>query len=365
MSDFQTILTPVAGLMCLAFLFSTVLRRFYGSQFQELAFGVLFGLTIVLGMINPISLGDGLIFDTRTLLLVSAVAFGGPLAGGVALGFGVACRIVLGGAGMTAGVAGLVLSYGLACLAVRVLRPRIKHPVVFDAALGLIGTGSIIVVVLLPVDVALGVIRNILPTLLISNAVGVVAIGLVCRREMKFFAATKAIEHLAQRDPLTNLFNRRGLDVQMAKRRFDDKQGHALFYFDIDNFKTINDDHGHDAGDAVLSVIAARIRNSLRKEAVFTRHGGDEFSIYLPGVAAKDVEAIGDRLCNLVAQAPIESDGIRIATSISMGAYWSKAAVALEEMIRKADGQLLLAKRAGKNRVQVAFGTDGVATLAA
>lgn len=363
--NFQILLTPVVGLMSLAFLFSTLLRKFHGARYESLAFGSLFGLVMVVGMINPIQLGEGIIVDTRTLLLGAAVVFGGPVAGAVALAFGVTYRIYLGGSGMVPGVVGLFLAYALAWVCWRYLRKIIKSPVLFDAVTGVVITVSFGAVFLFPADVAWGIIQSVLPTLLVCNVIGVVAIGLVFRREIDYFLAAKALEQFARRDPLTDLLNRRGLDAEMSNVRFDSARGHALFYFDVDNFKTINDSFGHEAGDTALAVVAARLKNSLRKEAIFARHGGDEFSIYLPSIKASDVEGIAERLCRLVADESVVCADMSFDLSISVGGYWSRVPCALQEMINQADAQLLIAKSKGKNRAQVAYNAEGLNAAAA
>jgi len=365
MANFQILLTPVIALMCLAFLFSTVLRRFNGSKYEPFAFATMFGVVIVVGMVNPISLGEGVIFDTRTLLLGSAVLFSGPVAGLVALAFGVMCRIYLGGAGVVPGLLGLVMAYGLAVFCVQFLRDKITWPVLFDAVSGIVVTGSLVAIFMLPLDLAMSIVAEILPTLTICNVLGVAAIGAIYRREMRYFMATKTLEEFARRDPLTNLLNRRGLDAEMDAVQFDSARGHALFYFDIDDFKTVNDGFGHNAGDAALAVVAARLKNSLRKEAVFARHGGDEFSIYLPSLHAGDVQSVANRLCRLVADENIEDDGLSFDVTISVGAYWTRVPCPLQEMINQADTQLLLAKNKGKNRSQVAYSPEGIEAVAA
>ena len=365
MLNFQILLAPVVALMSLAFLFSMVLRKFHGSKYEPLAFGTLFGSAVVIGMVNPIVLGEGVIFDTRTLLTGAAVAFAGPIAGLITVIIGIACRILIGGAGVTSGVIGLMLAYGLAVVWVRYLRGKIANPVIQDLGFGIFITSSILAIFALPFEMALGIFLKILPTLLICNGLGLVALGFVFRRERMYFQAARALEEHARTDPLTHLLNRRGLDAAFDTRKFDTQNGHALFYFDIDNFKAINDSFGHDAGDAALAIIAARLKNSLREEAVFARHGGDEFSIYIPDLNAGDVEGIGQRLCSLVASEPIESNGVSFDVSISVGAYWSRVACSLKEMIRQADSQLLLAKNKGKNLAQVAYSATGIDAVAA
>jgi diguanylate cyclase len=365
MSQFQILLMPAFALMSLAFLFNIVLRRFHGTPPEAPAIGVLFGVAIVVAMINPIALGEGLVFDTRTLLLGSAIAFAGPVAGAVTLGFGIACLMTMGGAGAVSGVVGLLLAFGLAIGFQRYLQHRVTHPVVRDVAFAMVITTSIIALVLLPPNTTTLHLWQIIPALLLCNIVGVVAIGLIFRRERRYFETTKALEEHASCDPLTNLLNRRGLDRQVGASHFDADIGHALFFFDIDNFKHINDSYGHDAGDATLAIIAQRLKNSLRENAIFARHGGDEFSIYIPNVNADDAEGIAQRLCNLVSNTPIERGGTSFEVSISMGVFWSRVHFPLQEMINQADAQLLIAKNKGKNRARVVYNPEGVDALAA
>lgn len=362
MLQFQVLLAPVVALMGLAFLFNAILRRFHETKHEQLAFGILFGATIVVGMTNPLSIGDGLIFDTRTLLLGSAVVFVGPIAGAVALIAGVTCRLFIGGAGTLAGVVGLFFAFGIAIAWYYLMRTRITNKILSDILLGFAMTVSIFALFVLPRDLATDLLISILPTLLICNVIGTVAIGLVFRREMRYFNDNKELATDAQTDALTNLLNRRGMDSKVSGAKFDTARGHALFYFDIDNFKHINDTFGHASGDATLAIIAARINEAIRGEAVFARHGGDEFSIYMPSLDAADVQAVGDRLCAVVSGQKFTHDNNTFAVSISIGAYWTKQDLPLQDMIDRADTQLLLAKRAGKGRAQIAYDNDNSAS---
>jgi diguanylate cyclase len=358
MLSFQVLLAPVLALMGLTFLCNAVLRNFYETKHEQVAFGVLFGTIVVVGMTNPLSLGDGLIFDTRTLLTGAAVAFAGPVAGFITICFGIICRLFIGGAGTTAGVIGLVLAFLLAFGWAHFMRGRIKNRIVGDGLLGLAITPSILALFVLPLDIAIGLIFSVLPTLTVCNVIGTIAIGLMFRREVRHFDDGKKLEVFAQTDALTNLLNRRGMDDKLGSVKFDANYGHALFYFDIDDFKLINDAYGHDAGDATLAIVAARITESIRREAVFARHGGDEFSIYLPRLGPRDVQDLANRICAAISSEAFSHKDLTFDVSISLGGYWSKRNMPVQDMLDLADTQLLLAKRAGKNRAQVAYGKD-------
>lgn len=365
MLQFQILLPPLMALMGLAFLFNAVLRKYHDSQHEQIAFGVLFGTIVVLGMTNPLTLGEGLIFDTRTLLLGAAVVFVGPLAGLITLGFGFAGRVAIGGAGMVSGLVGLIIAFAIALAWSKFVAPRITIAVLRDLLAGLAISCSAVAFFVLPVDLALQLLVSVLPTLLIVNTLGMVAIGLVFRREKKHFALNKEHATHAKIDALTNLLNRRGMDAEIDGTRFDEQVGHAIYYFDIDNFKQVNDAHGHAAGDAALAIVAARIKETIRDEAVFSRHGGDEFSIYMPRLDATDVRAVADRLLSAVCDQEFTFEDDSFHVSISIGAFWSKKQMPIQTMIDRADAQLLLAKQAGKNRAQVAYdaraGTSAVA----
>ncbi len=365
MSQFQILLAPVVALMGLAFLFNVVLRNFRDTAYEQIAFGALFGAAVVLGMTHPLSLGEGLIFDTRTLLVAAAVAFVGPLAGLIALVAGVTCRLIIGGAGTEAGLVGLVIAFGLALGCIRLMKNNVSNPVLHDAVLGIAVTLSVVAFFVLPYELAISLLVTVLPTLLIVNIVGMVLIGMVFRREVQHFEYTKRLAAHAKTDSLTNLLNRRGMNAEFDATTFDPRCGHAMFYFDIDDFKHVNDNFGHGAGDAALAIVAARIKESLRDEAIFTRHGGDEFSIYLPRLAAADVQNVADRLCSAISDQSFTSDNVTFDVSISVGALWSKKDLSVQNMIDLADAQLLLAKQAGKNRAQIAYDNPGQAAAVA
>ncbi|WP_333714747.1 diguanylate cyclase [Yoonia sp.] len=355
MAQLQLLLSPILAVFGIAFVFNLVLHGYGRSRYRDVAFGGMFGMALVIGMTNPLYLDEGLIFDPRSVLIATATVFAGPVAGVTALGIGLVCRVIIGGAGVYAGLAGLVAAYLLALAYMRWLRPRFQSTMVADAALGLAVTPALLAIFLLPFDVALDLLPVVAPVLTISNVVGAVVLGLLFRREIALQDHRLELETHAIRDPLTNLLNRRGLQAQADRRRFNPRVGQAMLYFDVDNFKQINDSHGHDIGDTVLEVIAKRITESLRPGAIFARHGGDEFSVYLTEVTEGDLGGIAERLCLQVNQRPLSIADLQVRTSISMGGFWSKECYSLDELIRRADAQLLMAKRAGKNCLHLAY----------
>jgi len=155
-------------------------------------------------------------------------------------------------------------------------------------------------------------------------------------------------------DPLTGLLNRASLDL-----RFDELSAQArltgggicMVLCDVDHFKQINDNFGHDQGDEVLRSVAAEVRNSLRQFELAYRIGGEEFLILLPGIGVEEATEIAGRIRTRVAAA--EPGGVNV--TISCGVVGAAGGGSdFETMFRAADGALYEAKHQGRNRVVVA-----------
>jgi diguanylate cyclase (GGDEF)-like protein/PAS domain S-box-containing protein len=150
-------------------------------------------------------------------------------------------------------------------------------------------------------------------------------------------------------DALTGAFNRRYLvsHVGGAIDRGEPARA-SLLLFDIDHFKRINDDHGHDAGDLALKRVADIARQLSRGSDMLFRLGGDEFVLYLPGVDAAGATAIAQRLREAVAQSG--PTGGR-ALTVSIGVAERREGDSVDSWLRAADAALYAAKQGGRNRV--------------
>lgn len=156
----------------------------------------------------------------------------------------------------------------------------------------------------------------------------------------------------ASEDPLTGLGNRallqRRLSGLVAGRRADDLPAACLVFFDLDHFSTINDTRGHDCGDAMLRMLADRLRGFLRAEDTVVRLSGDEFGLLLPGIASATQAAGFIRRLRRKLEQPYEIGAARLSPSFSIGAalYPGDAADA-DGLFRCADTALYHAKRGG------------------
>jgi diguanylate cyclase (GGDEF)-like protein len=123
---------------------------------------------------------------------------------------------------------------------------------------------------------------------------------------------------------------------------------------DIDHFKNVNDSYGHSAGDDVLKAVAASIKNQLRNVDMVFRFGGEEFLILLSNTNREAAAMVGERL-RFAAQAEnYKADGNLVELTVSLGCSTLLPGESAESLLRRADSALYVAKREGRNRLQMA-----------
>ena len=165
------------------------------------------------------------------------------------------------------------------------------------------------------------------------------------------------LSYLAERDPLTGLYNRHRFQQELVRTLAEtDRQRTqcAVMFFDLDEFKAINDTYGHRAGDALLIRVAGEIGALVRRNEVLARLGGDEFAILLPAIDEAEVEMLAARLVRAIAQIPFRFEGHDLRLTSSLGvAYYPRQAVDADELVARADIAMYQAKDAGKNTWRV------------
>jgi len=172
--------------------------------------------------------------------------------------------------------------------------------------------------------------------------------------------ATRRIYEMSVRDGLTGVFNRRYFEERMtAEFAFAARHGTALsvLLVDIDHFKQINDRWGHQAGDFVLQRVSAALRNSVRTEDVLARYGGEEFVILARGIDAKGTRLFAERMRAIVERTQIQWQEERIPVTVSLGMahnHTGAPATKGDRLVAAADQALYAAKRAGRNRAEMA-----------
>ena len=174
----------------------------------------------------------------------------------------------------------------------------------------------------------------------------------------QLLSALASARYEASHDSLTGLWNRSAVIEQFSTMlaRSEREGGQiGLLLADIDHFKRMNDTHGHQGGDIVLRHVARLLRFAVRVYDIVGRYGGDEFLILAPACVLYDVTQLGERMCELIAKAPVELSGVTANVSISVGALnvLSCAPGHESRLIDAADAALYRAKDEGRNRVCV------------
>lgn len=165
------------------------------------------------------------------------------------------------------------------------------------------------------------------------------------------------LEQLVKTDPLTGLLNRRGLEsvlireLSLARRTGDEVIGIVI---DLDNFKGINDTHGHAAGDLVLKTVSNVLQDAVRASDWVGRVGGDEFMVFLPSTSLEQGAQIAERIRSSVANSLIQKNGQLIKATTSLGvAMLPYDAETLEHVLELTKSGLKSSKRRGKNTVSI------------
>lgn len=160
---------------------------------------------------------------------------------------------------------------------------------------------------------------------------------------------------LAYLDSLTGVLNRRAF-FDKAGDLVDAGRGFAAVMFDIDHFKNVNDSYGHDVGDQVLRVIGREARNG---NAVFGRLGGEEFAIVLEGASLQAAALYAEELRRQLAELSFDAAKQAFSVTASFGVAERAANESIDQLLKRADGALYEAKRAGRNRVIAAAAAAG------
>jgi two-component system cell cycle response regulator len=181
-------------------------------------------------------------------------------------------------------------------------------------------------------------------------------------RERELLEANERLRHMSRTDALTSLENRRSIE-----RQLDTMFAHSQRYSeplscvmsDLDRFKSVNDEHGHHAGDAVLKQYASILKKAAREIDVVGRYGGEEFIVLLPGTVLDAAVTFAERVRKEVEAHTFVFDGGSVRRTASFGvAGWPHPRVTdAERTVRAADDAMYVAKETGRNRV-IRFDSD-------
>lgn len=163
----------------------------------------------------------------------------------------------------------------------------------------------------------------------------------------------KALENLADTDPLTSLYNRAGLHsrIEFLKQQRETLDGIGILVLDIDHFKQLNDRYGHDVGDKALKAFASIIDLHLRETDIFARLGGEEFVVICASQSHEDLMSVAEKLRRLAQQSTPQEDS-PFNLTVSLGATHIVDNERFSDALRRADEALYKAKQNGRNRAE-------------
>ncbi|HSG93108.1 MAG TPA: GGDEF domain-containing protein, partial [Methylotenera sp.] len=163
------------------------------------------------------------------------------------------------------------------------------------------------------------------------------------------------LDVLSKTDSLTGAINRRAFDDLLLKH-YENRHEEKCFVMmlDIDNFKTINDNFGHQAGDDYLKAFVSSLKTAVRESDLVSRLGGEEFCVILSNLNQDKVLQIAERMCSLIQALSISSNCKKITTTVSIGiSEIDIGDQSKKEVLARADAALYEAKREGKNRYKL------------
>ncbi|MFV0274705.1 MAG: GGDEF domain-containing protein [Bacilli bacterium] len=175
---------------------------------------------------------------------------------------------------------------------------------------------------------------------------------------MEYNTEIKTLKEYAYKDTLCGIYNRRYFMeriniIGQNTLKNNNTSSIAVSLFDIDNFKLINDNYGHDCGDYVLYTIAQISNNILSNYGVFARFGGEEFISYIIGKTKQENFDIADKIRKEIKKFNFTYQKFSFKVTVSIGIYYGSTLDYYITMIKEADAKLYLAKSSGKNSVQI------------
>jgi diguanylate cyclase (GGDEF)-like protein len=177
--------------------------------------------------------------------------------------------------------------------------------------------------------------------------------------QTRLYETMQTLTHTATHDPLTGILNRCAIldqlshEISRARRESNNARstGLSIGFIDIDHFKKVNDQYGHQAGDEVLKGIGIILSSHLREYDTFGRLGGDEFLVVVPGIDEESSHLFFERLLDAIATSQIETYAGKVSITVSIGVASGASNNGLDELLDTADMAMYRGKREGGNRV--------------
>lgn len=345
MSNYFLVLVNTIGAMAIcALLYGMMQQRMRSAILRRAGIGLVLGCGGIVVMSQPIILDHGIQADARGAFIGMAAAFGGPIAAVIAVALTVTARILIGGSGFIVG------SFVIAVNAVAALMWRYhvgntrKHTwtawlliciaCIFPTVCGLFTvTGAVT-----PTSVFLSIVISLV----------VIIFGKMLEAEQRRGRRERELTREASTDCLTSLPNRRALERYSQHLEQEKATGVLFLLIDVDHFKKINDEYGHNVGDDVLRNIGSIIRSTVRDTDFAARIGGEEFAIIVRTRSSQTGRLVADRFRTAL-RVPF---GINQQTYVSVGGFFfDREPFTYSKGYDCADQALYASKAMGRNRV--------------
>ncbi|MEM9244406.1 MAG: GGDEF domain-containing protein, partial [Cyanobacteria bacterium P01_F01_bin.153] len=192
------------------------------------------------------------------------------------------------------------------------------------------------------------------PEILAGSAIAIgYTLGLSIALEKTLKTLMRRLKHASERDPLTQTYNRRKFNYFLQREidRYRRHQGgFSVLFMDIDYFKKINDTYGHDVGDFAIKSVVSSIETNIRQADMVARYGGEEFAVLLPETNTNTAVQIAEQIREYVASRKF---GAIEQCTISVGVTTFQQSDSIEDLLKRADQALYIAKNNGRNRTEL------------
>ena len=187
----------------------------------------------------------------------------------------------------------------------------------------------------------------------VAMAIGIIIATMLYQEHQLTFIANQQLEHSALTDALTGLPNRRSMQTDLQAEWSRAKRGEqrfAVLMADLDHFKAVNDQYGHDVGDEVLTMLASRFTTTLRGGDRAARWGGEEFLLLIPSATVESAMVVAEKVRQAVVEPAFTTSAGNLAVTLSLGVALIRQTESIDEVISRADKALYRAKQEGRNR---------------
>ena len=354
-----TLIHGIAMLALVSITYGFTARTVSSLLSRRVAVGLTFGLGAISTMADPIVMQEGVFIDARGVILTLAGPFGGVTAAAISATCAIAYRLWLGGAGAPIGCMTILVATVVGVAFARLVPLHqgaytLRQLILLSAFGSLHGFSVLLVLAFSPVP---GLIGSLVP-LCALNSIGIVVLGSFLSAEGRRRHATRRLEKEAATDALTGLPNRRAFDAAgaaLVREARDAGRSVALLMIDLDRFKQVNDDWGHDVGDRVLRKVASVVAFEIRGGGLAARYGGEEIAVLLPDMAEDEALRISERIRLAVKQNVHHMHPDVLSVTVSVGVASSQGqSLEFTNLFSAADRALYDAKAGGRNQCVLA-----------